>query len=548
MGIREETEKKVFAYIEEHNMISPGDRIVAGVSGGADSVCLLELLSAYGKKVPLSMAVVHVNHGLRQDAGEDAGYVEELCREKGIPFFLTESDVHRTAREEGCSEEDAGRRIRYRAFRQAAEAIGGRKVAVAHNSNDNAETMLFNLFRGSGIRGISGIAPLRADGDGISVLRPILCLERQEVEAYLRERGIPWRMDSTNEKDDYSRNRIRHHILPYAEQEVAGAVGHMLRTAGQLQEAEEYLREQTEEALLRCTVPAEAFTVSGGTIAVPAEAWALPEGAKAAPGVSDSQSAAGAGTRNRNAMRYQIDAGAFLGFRRILQGRMLLELLKRLSPTGKDISAVHVRDVLSLFGKKGNRSISLPFGITARRQNGLVILECAKDREQTGALGGMTQMDGAELWQPVEVPLSEELFQKPALYDLGELGKIEFSAFFIKNTAELPQNRYTKWFDYDKMEERAVIRTRGRGDFLTIADGKGKTVHKSLKDYMIGEKIPRRLRDGIRLVAFGNHILWLVGWRISEDFKVSGDTERVLQVRLLKKQGSGTEEKDVGAH
>lgn len=528
MGIREETEKKVFAYIEEHNMISPGDRIVAGVSGGADSVCLLELLLAYGKRVPLWLAVVHVNHGLRQDAGEDAGYVEELCRQGGIPFFLTETDVRRAAREEGCSEEDAGRRIRYRAFRQAAEKIGARKVAVAHNSNDNAETMLFHLFRGSGIRGISGIAPLRTDGDGVNILRPILCLERREVEAYLRERGIPWRKDSTNEKDDYSRNRIRHHILPYAEQEVAGAVGHMLGTAGQLQEAEEYLREQTEEALRRCVVPAGLRTV---------------------PGENGPLSAAGTDSHRPNAMRYQIDVAAFLGFHRALQGRMLLELIKRLSPTGKDISAVHVRDALSLFTKEGNRSISLPFGITARRQYGQVILERAEDGKRESGPGRMAEPDGAQFCQqPMEVPLTEELFQKPALYDLGESGEMEFSAFFIKKGAGLPQNRYTKWFDYDKMEERAVIRTRGRGDFLTIADGAGRTVHKSLKDYMIGEKIPRQLRDGIQLVAFGNHILWLVGWRISEAFKVSGDTERVLQVRLLKKRGSETEEKDVGAH
>lgn len=528
MGIREETEKKVFAYIEEHNMISPGDRIVAGVSGGADSVCLLELLLAYGKRVPLWLAVVHVNHGLRQDAGEDAGYVEELCRQGGIPFFLTEIDVRRAAREEGCSEEDAGRRIRYRAFRQAAEKIGARKVVVAHNSNDNAETMLFHLFRGSGIRGISGIAPLRMDGDGVNILRPILCLERREVEAYLRERGIPWRKDSTNEKDDYSRNRIRHHILPYAEQEVAGAVGHMLGTAGQLQEAEEYLREQTEEALRRCVVPAGLRTV---------------------PGENGPLSAAGTDSHRPNAMRYQIDVAAFLGFHRALQGRMLLELIKRLSPTGKDISAVHVRDALSLFAKEGNRSISLPFGITARRQYGQVILQRVEDGKRDREPEGTAEPDGAQpCQQPVEVPLTEELFQKPALYDLGESGEMEFAAFFIKKGAELPQNRYTKWFDYDKMEERAVIRTRGRGDFLTIADGAGRTVHKSLKDYMIGEKIPRQLRDGIQLVAFGNHILWLVGWRISEAFKVSGDTERVLQVRLLKKRGSETEEKDVGAH
>ena len=144
-----------------------------------------------------------------------------------------------------------------------------------------------------------------------------------------------------------------------------------------------------------------------------------------------------------------------------------------------------------------------------------------------------------------EAPLTEALFRSPARYDLGSLGEMEFSAFFVKKAGELPRNQYTKWFDYDKMEERAVIRFRRQGDFLTIADGAGKVAHKSVKEYMIAEKIPRQYRDRIPAVAFGSHILWLVGWRISEAFKVTGDTERVLQVKFIKKQGSGTEEKDV---
>ncbi len=145
--------------------------------------------------------------------------------------------------------------------------------------------------------------------------------------------------------------------------------------------------------------------------------------------------------------------------------------------------------------------------------------------------------------------MTEELFQRPARVLLGSQGELEFSAFFIKKEWEVPKNRYTKWFDYDKMEERAAIRCREQGDYLTIARGAGSMAHKSLKDYMISEKIPRQLRDRIPVVALGNHVLWLVGWRISEAFKVSGDTRRVLQVRLTgQNEESGTEEKDVGAH
>lgn len=263
-------------------------------------------------------------------------------------------------------------------------------------------------------------------------------------------------------------------------------------------------------------------------------------GADAVPESAVSAVGGGAG--------YQVDVEAFLGFHRALQGRMLLELLKRLSPTGKDILAVHVQDALALFRREGNRYVTLPFGITARRQYGQVLLERGKAGEDEDGMSSF-------LGEPVEVPLTEALFGTPAVFRLGDFGELEFSAFFIKKEWEVPKNRYTKWFDYDKiedmhsMEEPAVIRSRERGDFLTIARGAGNMAHKSLKEYMIGEKIPRQLRDRIPVVALGNHVLWLVGWRISEAFKVSGDTRRVLQVRLTgQNEESGTEEKDVGAH
>ena len=310
-----------------------------------------------------------------------------------------------------------------------------------------------------------------------------------------------------------------------------GAVGHMLRTAGLLRETEGYLRQQTEEALRQCAVR-DGGEVAGEPTGMGADA--RPESAVSAVG-------GGAG--------YQVDVEAFLGFHRALQGRMLLELLKRLSPTGKDILAVHVQDALALFRREGNRYVTLPFGITARRQYGQVLLERGKTGE--GNEDGISSFLG----EPVEVPLTEALFGTPAVFRLGDFGELEFSAFFIKKEWEVPKNRYTKWFDYDKiedmhsMEEPAVIRSRERGDYLTITRGAGSMAHKSLKDYMISEKIPRQLRDRIPVVALGNHVLRLVGWRISEAFKVSGDTRRVLQVRLTgQNEESGTEEKDVGAH
>lgn len=568
MGIREKTEEKVFSYMERYRMVEAGDRIAAGVSGGADSLCLLFLLLEYARKTPFCLGVVHVNHNIRPDAAEDTRYVEELCRQQGIPFFLTEADVPGLVKEKKCSWEEAGRKVRYEAFSRAAESMGGGKIAVAHNSNDNAETMLFHLFRGSGLKGLCGIRPVRD-----RIIRPLLCLEREEVEAYLRDRGIAWRNDSTNEEDDYRRNRIRHHILPYAEREiVSGAVGHMSGSAEMLGETEEYLEMQTGEALRQCMAEPEAFE-NGKAGAVPSAEGRI------------------------------LNVEAFLSFHPVLRKRMLHRLVRELSPGGKDIRRVHIEDTLSLFEREGNRQIMLPFGIRAERQYGIVVIkrngfsgtekkagmqsnpgeevspeeegmlteqgisgeEGVSGEEKTYGEEGSSKEEGSSgeestsggrgksgSWReyPVKVKPKEGDF---LVYDLGKAGKIEFTLFSKKKWMKIPENRYTKWFDCDKIEESMVIRSRRAGDYLTIARQDGSMAHKSLKAYMTGEKIPRQLREEIPVLAAGSHVLWLAGWRISEYFKVREDTKRILQVRLAGKEdgncrSSETEEKDVGTH
>ena len=181
--------KTVSAYIERYEMLQPGDTVVAGVSGGADSVCLLLMLSAIRKEIPFQLFVVHVNHLMREEAGGDAEFVSELCKKCRIPFSLVEKDVSAIAAECRISTEEAGRQVRYEAFeavlmREAPEAVSENKakIAVAHNLNDRAETMLFHLFRGSGLNGLSGIRPVSTRKSGITVIRNILsCLVRYIV-------------------------------------------------------------------------------------------------------------------------------------------------------------------------------------------------------------------------------------------------------------------------------------------------------------------------------------------------------------------------------
>lgn len=490
--MEKQAEKKVFSFMEKHGMIYPGDKLILGVSGGADSVCLLFLLLEYRKKVPFEMTVVHVNHGIRGEAArEDALWVEALCGEQGLAFRLVSADVREMAAREKCSEEDAGRRLRYEAFRKAAEESGATKIAVAHNAGDRAETMLLHLFRGSGLKGLRGMEPVREDAarEGetygtdsrqeadiarrVYIVRPLLCLERREIEEYLLGRRITWRTDATNGEDGYTRNRVRNHLLPWAEREISGrVVSHMCRTADILSETEDYLQQQTLEALEKCTVRSS-------------------------------------GIRGRE---LEIDVAGFLACHPVLQKRMALALAEELSPTGKDISAVHVEEVLSLFEKEGNRSVSLPFGICFRRRYGKVAAG-RWEAEQSG--------------RPAERQESGQLLRRPE-----ELPELEMIRFFVKDTEKVPENQYTKQFDCDKIKESPVLRFRQKGDYLTLSDGRGNMIHKSLKDYMIGEKIPREMRDRIPVLAEGSHVLWLIGYRISEYYKTDRNTKRILQVKL----------------
>lgn len=570
------TEKKVFSYMERHRMIVPGDKIIAGVSGGADSVCLLFLLLEYCRRVPVSLCAVHVNHCIRADSGQDAQFVESLCRELGIPFYLAREDVRGLAAREKLSEEDAGRIARYRAFRRAAEEMGGTKIAVAHNMGDNAETMLFHLFRGSGLKGLCGIAPVRDN-----VIHPLLCLERREVEAYLAERGISWRTDSTNGEDHYRRNRIRHHILPYAESEIAqGAAVRMCRTAELLSETEDYLERQTREAWGRCV---RAVGQADAVLERPAGCEAVSAVQERLDGCGDASTmlerAAGHGEAGMGQQPYYIvDVSRFRELHIVLRRRIVLGIAKALSPTGKDISAVHVEDVLSLFEELGNRDVSLPFGICARRRYNGVVLErrsrgdapgAGSQFSRGGAPGPGSQISrgdapgpGSQLsregapsgeqnpqnlqgvsCQEAELPARAEDFPVTVRLENGEI--LEFKIIFGIKRQEILRNQYTKWLDYDKIVEVPVVRYRKPGDYLTIADGEGKLRHKPLKEYMITEKIPREQRGQIPVLASGSHILWLAGYRISEYFKVGENTNRVLQVKLMKGE---TEEENVGAH
>lgn len=479
--------QRVKQYVEKYHMLEQGDAVVVGVSGGADSVCLLFALSQLKEEYNLKLLVVHVNHGLRIDATKDALYVEELCKKLSIPFFLIEANVKELAKEQGISEEEAGRKLRYDSFIQILKKeapkeweMGKGKIAVAHHLNDRAETMLFHLFRGTGIQGLMGIRPVRNE-----IIRPLLCLTREEIEEWLKEQSVFYCIDSTNEEDTYTRNKIRHHILPYAREEISKrALEHMGNTAEILEEMWEYVKEMERITLQECLEEKE----------------------------EDKLVIVLSRLKKQPAM---------------MQKKVIMTCLEELIPGRKDIGSVHIQSILELFTKTGSRKINLPGGYIAKLQYDRLILQKEIENKSNKTLEQTEDETKNEIFY---VPHEEE-FQdgKCWSYPLEGLGIVEISTINRNFCEKIPEKKYTKWFDYDKMKKSVVFRKRKQGDYLTINAACQK---KTLKEFLIQEKVPKEERNHIWVLTEDSHILWVMGYRISEFYKIDENTKHILQVQL----------------
>ena len=487
--------EKVKKYVIAHGMIMPGDCVVAGVSGGADSVCMLHFLWRLQKDIPFRLGVVHVDHGLRAEAGEDAAFVETLCGQWEIPFFLRKVDMPGYAARYKVSPEEAGRILRYRAFDEVLREIQGEnvgKIAVAHNAEDRAETMLFHMFRGSGLKGLGSIRPVRD-----SVIRPLLTVSRAEIEEYLDACGLVYREDATNGDDTYARNRIRHHILPYAQQEICcEAVSHMGELADILAETEDYLERETRGLYDRY-------------VKEKADGESIPE-------------------QEKLAAELAINLEGLAAEDGVMIKRVLLYALERIMPHRKDIGACHIRSLLELIEKDGSKELFLPHGIKACKEYQILFLKRTDTGKEDMSLEGevftVPKSLMPDIPAEVNVPGTGSF-----TFALREAGSLSETSDFCRKKQNIPENRYTKWFDYDKITTSLLLRTRREGDYLTIDDA----LHtQSVKRYMVNEKIPKMKRSSMYMLADGSHVLWIPGYRISAYYRVGENTRRILEVRL----------------
>lgn len=257
---------KVRIIVQDYNMISPGETVLVAVSGGADSMCLLHLLWHMGEKSCFRVEAATFDHQIRAQGAEDAAFVAHWCEGHGIPCHKGCANVPEQARRQKAGLEETARALRYAFLQETAKNIGASKIATAHNANDNAETMLLHLVRGTGLKGLGGIPPVRDN-----LIRPLLTAERSEIEEYLTMFGIPHVEDATNGDIQYDRNYIRHQVLPLLRAKNPGLLAGLGRSARSLRADSLYLEAKASEIT-------DQAVREGTSLSLPAELLlALPE-------------------------------------------------------------------------------------------------------------------------------------------------------------------------------------------------------------------------------------------------------------------------------
>ena len=508
--------QKVLSFMKKNHMTDRGDSVLAGVSGGAESVCLLLLLHEMAAELGIKVFAFHMNHGIRgAEADRDERFVMELCERLNIPLTVAHEKVEEYAAERGLSGEEAGRILRYHHLGETAEKYQCAKIAVAHHEDDDAETVLLNLFRGSGLAGLSGIRPVREN-----IIRPLLCVSRKEIEEYLNEQELSWCEDSTNKENDYTRNKIRNELLPWVTENInSRAAEHILAVSEFAAQADAYFEMEAERILEEsCSKRREEGKQPNSKNAGEADGKE--------PGTGQSSKVA----ENEMKMCTKINTDIFDPQPEILKTYIVRRMILNAAGKAKGITERHIRSVMDLSGPGGGHTVDLPYGLKAVR--GYETLGIVQNKNPSQ----MSESDQKQERKPVfenKINLETDMDE---ILDLGGT-HIRLHAVHRKKELEIPKNQYTKWFDYDKINVGLSIRYRENGDYLTLSGG-GK---KKLRRYMIDEKIPENERDRIPVLADGDHVLWVVGYRISDYYKITDETEHILEAEVILSGGGEPE-------
>lgn len=451
------------SFIKENSMFDKGDKVIVAVSGGPDSICLLYILDELKKELGITLVGAHINHCLRgEESDKDEEYAKKTCESLNIDFYSKKIDVHKISEQKNISCEMAGREVRYEFFNELMIKLKANKIALAHNANDQAETILMRIMRGTGIEGIIGIKPVR---DKIYV-RPILNLSRSEIEKYCEVNNISPRIDKTNLESIYARNKVRLELIPYMEQNFNKDIIKTLnRLSDIVKKDNDYLESiATKEYEKYCEI--------------------------------------GKG-------RVILNKKAFLEHEAIVS-RIIRSALLEVNNNLYNFEKIHISSIVNLQKHETGKTIMLPQNIMAQNCYGNIhIYLNIKTAEENN--------------NKYLLNINEKNF----IQHLNKVIHIE-----VKSKTEFKEikgNDYIKYFDYDMISQPIIFRYRKDGDKFMPLGMKG---NKKLKDLFMDLKIPKDKRNEIPLICFGDDIGWVVGYRVSEKFKVSKDTKNILQIRI----------------
>ena len=298
--------EKVIETIKKYNLIQNGDKIVLGVSGGPDSISMLNILNELRNdkllQIDFDIIVAHINHMIREEAKEDELFVKEFCKRIGVEFYSKSIDVQEIANNKKIGSEEAGRIIRYEFFDEVLEKTNSNKIAIAHNKNDKIETIIMNMLRGSGISGLKGIEPIKNN----KYIRPLIECERTEIEDYCKEQGIDARIDKTNQENIYTRNKIRNIVIPYIKEEFnPNIISTLNRLSDLVKEEDEYIEKIVMEEYEKIIV-------------------------------------------NENENDIILDLKQFNKLEKVIKSRLLIYTISKTIGSAKGIEKIHIEDVIKL--------------------------------------------------------------------------------------------------------------------------------------------------------------------------------------------------------
>lgn len=446
--------------------------LVVAVSGGPDSMALLHCLLRLRDRLGLFLHVAHLNHNFRgEEAEEDARFVAASAKALGLPYTVDKADPTTYQKQHGVSSfEEAAREVRYDFLATVARDVGAAAIALGHTADDQAETILMHILRGSGLQGLRGMQEVtvwRSPRGGVqgTLFRPLLEAKRRDTLAYCRELGIVFREDSTNVSPDFTRSRLRHQLLPLLETYNPRVRDSLIRMGRSSTEATSYLEAEVDRI------------------------W---------PTV---------GTKEDNSI--SLDTAGLKSLHPYIQGLIFRRSYREITGALRRLAESHITAMVRLIHSPSGARLDLPKGLVLRVQGQKIILGASEDSEA-----------------PWPVLTGEHPLNVPGVTHLP--GSI-VTAEVVPAPMDLKvADPMVAFFDADRLGREPVVRTRRKGDRFQPL---GMVQEKKLKDFFIDQKVPRQRRDAVPLLASDRGIMWVVGYRPSEVSKVRGDTKRVVRVR-----------------